>query len=222
MINRRMKEKYSLHVQLLYSKKTKVVYGELDPNFRNRLTNNYLELPITYTIEFKRLVGETQAGMTKSFNWFLGAGPTVSYWMGGKGNLKSSNLIEDLQFTGLDYKVAFGADAATLETQTDLLNVTRANRLQFSINFAGGIIVEPAGFQKIILTASLELGQSFIAKENNGFFSGSNVDLDPQRAKFHSLRFSVGYVLDMKLESRQRGKSTIKNKAAANIRKKKR
>lgn len=223
MVMRRMKEKYSLHAQLLYSQKTKVVYGEAPtaPNFRSRTVNQYIELPITYTIEFKRLVGETQAGMTKSFNWFLGAGPTVSYWMGGKGNLRSDNLIEELRFEGMDYKVAFGVDSATLNSQFNLLNIKRANRLQFSVNFTGGVIVEPVGFQKVIITTSLELGQSFMAKNNTGYFTGSPVDFEPMRTKFHSVRFSVAYVLDMKLEGRQRGKSTIKNKSAANVRKKK-
>lgn len=226
MVSRRMKEKYTFNAQLLYTTKTKVVYGRdvegaSDPLYKNHMHNRFIELPMTYTIEFKRLVGETKAGLSKSYYWFLGAGPTVSYWMGGKGKVYSGNWHE-AQLPEQTYKVAFGLDSAALKSRPGLLNIAGANRFQFAINFTGGVILEPDGLQKIIISGSLEIGQRFMADNNSGYYTSSPVDLDPQRVKFHSVRLSVGYVLDTKIEDRKRGKSTVKNKNAANYRRKKR
>lgn len=226
MVSRRMKERYTFNAQLLYTTKTKVIYGRdvegaSDPMYKNHMHNRFIELPMTYSLEFKRLVGETKAGLSKSYYWFLGAGPTVSYWLGGKGKVFSGNWHE-AQLPEQTYKVAFNKDSATLATKMGLLNVRGANRFQFAINFTGGVILEPDGFQKIIISTHVELGQRFMADNNNGYYTSQPVDLDPQRVTFHSVRLSVGYVLDTKIEDRQRGKSTIKNKNAANYRRKKR
>ena len=218
MVSRRMKERYTFNAQLLYSRKTKLIFNELDPIYRNHQQNNFLELPLTYTIEFKRLVGQAQAGMTKSYTWFMGAGPTVSYWMGGRGTMKSSYLKEQL-IEELDYKIVFNEDSTRFATSTNLLNVTNGNKLQFAINFTGGVILEPVAFHKIILSAHLEVGQRFLAKSNEGRFSDNVSDFDPQRAKFHSIRISASYIFDLKLEESHRGKSTIRNRDAANVRK---
>jgi hypothetical protein len=222
MVSRRMKEKYILNAQLLYSHKTKLVVGESDPLYKNKLVGRYLELPIAYTLEFKRNMGETHAGLSKTYKWFVGAGPTVSYWMGGKGKLQSSELKE-VFIDHLDYKVTFNKNnnELTSENAGNTLNVTDPKRFQFSLNFTGGVALEPVGFQKIVIAAHLEIGQTFFSEENLGFFPGSEVDFDPQRSRFHSLRFSVGYLFDTQIEKRKRGKSTINNKSAANMRKKK-
>jgi Outer membrane protein beta-barrel domain len=227
-VSKRMKEKYCLNVQLLYSRKNKITKGGsgefADPLFKNHLHNNYLELPISYTLEFKRSVGGNHAGMAKTYNWFVGAGPTVSYWMGGKGKLSSSEVQEDLVVSQVAYKVRFNMDSAQLVNArgAHIMNVSNPNRIQLALNFTGGVALEPIGFQKIILAAHLEIGQTFFAKTNDVNFLMSKNDNDPQRANFHSLRFSVSYLIDTKIENRQRGKSTIKNKSAANVRKKKR
>ena len=49
-----------------------------------------------------------------------------------------------------------------------------------------------------------------MADNNSGYYTSSPVDLHPQRVKFHSVRLSVGYVLDTKIEDRKRGRVRLK------------
>jgi Outer membrane protein beta-barrel domain len=233
MISRRIREKFYLNAQLIYSQRGKHIVGPenyvFDPNiqgpdplFKNIQTNRYIELPIYYMLEFKRTVGsgEGMGGKMKAYRWFIGAGPTVSYWMGGRGKLQSSWLKEDL-IDHMKYKTVLRTDSLDQPGGADKMLVTDPNRFQFAINFTGGIALEPVGFQKIVISAHLEIGQSFIGKNNDGFFPGSKVDRDELQAKYHSIRFSVGYLFDTKIEKKKRGKSTIKNKSSSSSKGKK-
>lgn len=227
MVSRRLHNSFYLTAQLNYSQKGKIVKGSSkgafeqggqppDPLYKNTQTNRFIELPIYYMIEFKNTVGSKsgQAGIIKSYKWFLGAGPTVSYWLGGKGKLQSSWLKEDF-IDEMDYRIVFDSDSLHKMKGADKMYVGDANRLQFAINITGGIALEPVGFQKIVLALHLELGQSFLSKTSFGYFPGSNVDRDELKSKYHSLRFSVSYLFDTKVEKAKRGKSTIKNKKSS-------
>jgi hypothetical protein len=227
MMSRRIKDRFCLNAELIYSQKGKIVKGKTDPFtynqngqtkignpdplYYNKQRNHFIELPIYYMLEFKRTVGKHagMAGQQKAYKWFIGGGPTISYWLGGKGNLQSSWLKEDL-IDNLKYKVVFNKDSLKQSEDAHVMNVTGPNRVQFAINLTGGIALEPVGFQKIVIAAHLELGQSFMAKKNPGVFPGSNADQDVLRAKYHSLRLSVSYLFDTKVEDKKRGKSTNK------------
>jgi Outer membrane protein beta-barrel domain len=228
MVERRIKGRFCLNAQLIYSQKGKIVKGTSnavfdinsqapDPLYQNKQTNRYIELPIYFNLEFKNNVGKSEgmAGTLKSYKWFIGGGPTISYWLGGKGKLQSSNVKEDLQMKNMAYKINFRSDSIQNLTDITKMYVTNPNRLQFAINITGGIALEPVGFQKIVIAAHLELGQTFMSKGNSGYFPGSKVDHDELKAKYHSLRFSVSYLFDTKIEKSKQGKSTIKNKGAS-------
>lgn len=224
MVSRRIKERFCLNAQLMYTQKGKYIKGGLDslpfeikpdPRYRNKQTNRFIELPIYYMLEFKNSVGKApgMAGKSRSYKWFVGGGPTISYWLGGKGALQSSSL-QEVFVNELDYKIVFKKDNSSLSqtADADKMNVTDPNRFQFALNLTGGIALEPVGFQKIVIAAHVEIGQTFFSKGDPGYFPGSNVNMDVLKAKNHSLRISVSYMVDTKIEDRQRGKSTIKNK----------
>ena len=228
MVSRRMKDRFCLNAQLIYSQKTKLVKGTSnpifpvstqapDPLYRNKQTNKFIELPIYYMLESKNTVGKESglAGQLKAYKWFVGAGPTISYWLGGKGKLKSSETIEFTPIGHVNYTVAFKNDSIQNLQGDNKMYARDANRFQFALNFTAGIALEPVGFQKIVIAAHLELGQTFIGKNLPGYFPGSKNDSDELKARYHSLRFSVGYLFDTKIEKRKRGKSTIKNKSTS-------
>jgi Outer membrane protein beta-barrel domain len=242
MVSKRIKDHFLLNIECIYSNRGKNIKGKTepfqynfngqvrvgnpDPLYRNRQRNHYIELPISYLLEFKNSVGKESgmAGQQKSYKWFIGAGPTVSFWMGGRGKLESSWLREDL-IDELGYGIVFKSDSIHNLIGNDKMFVANPRRFQFALNFTGGVALEPVGLQKVVIAAHLELGQSFIGKRipekalngepEDGYFPGSNVDRDALRAKYHSLRFSVSYIFDTKIENRKRGKSTIKNKSTS-------
>ncbi len=216
MAQMKVKKNFTLNAQLLYAYKTKTINGtdasRTDSQFRLTSSMNYIELPIYYALEFKRLTGDLtgQGGQTKAYNWFIGAGPVISYWMSERGTLRSSNLHEIL-IDQLDYTTRFGQPDSLLNPNTDIAvkNVSAPNRFQFGINITGGISFEPVGFHKIIASMQLTIAQSFMGT-SDGHFVLVPDDVDVMKAKNHSLRFSIAYLLDTKIDKRKKGKSTKK------------
>lgn len=216
MAQMKMKKNFTLNLQLLYSYKTKTINGtdasRTDSQFRLTSSMNYIEMPIYYALEFKRLTGDLtgQGGQVKAYNWFIGAGPVISYWMSESGTLKSSNLYEIL-IDQLNYTTRFGQPDESLNPSTDIAikNVNNPNRFQFGINITAGISFEPVGFHKIVASTQLTIAQSFLAKSDGHFILVPD-DVDVMKAKNHSLRFSIAYLFDTKLDKRKKGKSTVK------------
>src|SRR5690606_8367111 len=169
--------------------------------FRNQATYNYLEMPILYTAEFKGTFGSG-----KEYKWYFGAGPNVSYWLGGKGRMTSSDLNE-LVIDELAYKVVFYKDPETIAENE--MTVVDPNRMQLGLNIGAGFVFEPLGYQKFMLLFRYELGHSFLSRTTDGDFEPV-IYQDDMRVRNHGLRISFAYLIDTKISERKKGKSTIK------------
>jgi hypothetical protein len=166
-------------------------------------------MPILYTAEFKGKLGEKS---NKEFKWFLGAGPTISYWLGGKGVLSDGDLVE-ANINSLPYKITFDKSRENIERGE--MNITDANRIQLGLNIAAGLILEPVGFNKIIVTLRYEHGHSFFSRDNNGYFGGFDNDLyyqDELQVRLQTLLVSLQYYIDLKTDQRKKGKSISNDK----------
>jgi hypothetical protein len=203
---------YVLGAQLLYSYRSKQVNGtdgnNSDSQYKFNSNMQYLELPIFYLVEFKSLNGNPtgRGGRVKTYNWFLGGGPTISYWLSGKSTLRSSNLLEN-NIDHINYTAVFGSDNSGVapDIHSTKEYIGDANRFQFAINITGGIAFEPVGLHKIVTFAQLNIAQTFFAKSD---VSLPTYDVDVLRAKNHSFRLSVAYLFDTKIETSKKGKST--------------
>lgn len=212
----RVRKNFVLNAQLLYSQRTKHLVGtndsRADAAYDLRATMRYIELPIFYTVEFKRLSGDPtgQGGRVKTYNWFIGGGPTIAYWLSGSGTLNSSNLTEN-NYPPITFTNTFGKDNTTLDDKknANIENLPDANRWQFGINLTGGIAFEPVGLHKIVTAVHVNIAQTFLGK-TQGYFPGSpsHLDVDIVKAKNHSIRLSIAYLFDTKIEKSKKGKST--------------
>ncbi len=197
----RVQKRFFLHTSFLYSTKGKIATMENDPLYRNEVRYSYIEVPIIYTVEFKG-----NFGGNKQFKWYAGAGPNISYWLGGKGKLSSSLLAEG-GIDELEYRVAFDKDM--YEVESDEMGVKEPTRIQLGLNIATGFVFEPMGYQKIMLLFRYELGHSFLSRTTDGVFE-SVLHTDAMRIRNQGFRISLSYLIDLKTEQRKKGKSTIK------------
>lgn len=219
MASMRVRKNFLLNAQLLFSQSTKHIAGtsqsRADSQFDLKSTMRYIELPIFYLVEFKKLSGDLtgQGGQTKTYNWFVGGGPIISYWLSNKGTLKSSWLAENL-IDHVDFTTVWGKDNAKLNPATDANkeNISSPNRFQFGINITGGLSFEPTDGHKIVTALHFNIAQTFFAK-SDGFFPVSPFDGDVLKSKNNSIRFSVAYLFDTKLEKAKKGRSTTKIKS---------
>jgi len=204
---------FVLNAELLYSYRSKHVRGLADKQYKFDSDMRYLELPIFYVLEFKKSKGDPtgRGGRTKTYNWFIGGGPTISYWLSYKSSLRSSNLIENY-IDKVDYKAVFGPDPDNSGTTPDINSTTEyipnLNRFQFAINITGGVAFEPVGLHKIVTFAQLNIAQTFFGKTDVSLPSD---EVDIMRAKSHSFKISVAYLFDTKIETSKKGKSTKGN-----------
>jgi hypothetical protein len=173
----------------------------------------YIELPLFYVLEFKKNTGTFtgQGGQTKTYNWFIGGGPVISYWLSNSGTIKSSYLLEN-NIESLDYTTVFGKTKEASDPIADarIEGITNANRFQFGLNLTGGVAFQPIGAHKVVTSVHIYFAQTFLSDSGDGFFPISFVDVDLLKVKNHTIRFSVAYLFDTKIETRNKGKTTQK------------
>ncbi|MFZ6011696.1 MAG: outer membrane beta-barrel protein [Bacteroidota bacterium] len=202
----RVRKRFFLHSSFIYSQKGRVIKGEVDPLLKHKARFNYFEVPMLYTVEFK---GHVKGG--KEFKWYLGAGPNISYWLGGRGEIYEEGINErNISQTPLKYKIVF--DKETDALPFDEMNVQDPNKLQLGLNLSAGIVFEPFGYQKFMLTGRFELGHSFLSKTGSGVFSSTDKYQDVLQVRNNGFWLSLAYLVDLKVEDRKKGKSTIKKK----------
>ena len=148
-------------------------------------------------------------GKSKEFKYYLGAGPNISYWLGGRGKIYNSDLAESTEFSqsDLSYRIVFKKDPASLSS--DEMNVADPNRIQLGLNIASGLVFEPVVNQKILLMIRYELGHSFLSPSSNGTFTSTYYQ-DVLQSRNQGVRISVSYLVDLRIDDRKKGKSTIR------------
>lgn len=197
----RVRKRFFLHTSFVYSTKGATIEGKRDPFLKDKFKYNFIEVPIMYTYEIKMHVGPN-----KEFKWYLGAGPNLSYWLAGKGTLSSSSLNEQA-LDKIDYKIVFPGKTAG---EYDMI-VEDPNRIQLGLNLSGGFVFEPMGYQKIMLTIRYEMGHSFLS-DQFGYFLKEDQYYAVLRSRNNGVRVSLAYLVDLKTETRKKGKSTLNKK----------
>ncbi|MEJ2004923.1 MAG: outer membrane beta-barrel protein [Cyclobacteriaceae bacterium] len=200
----RVRERFFLHTELLYSYRQQIIRGKLDEQLKSKTMNHYLELPISFKINFDSRIKNLK------YEWFLGAGPNLAYWIGGSTLLKSSELAE-VDMSGTEYSIAF-KQIPVSNPDNSKLYVDDANRMQLGIHVVGGLMFEPIKGRAFIVDVRFDYGHSYLAREDYGYFPGLIDYSEPTRSRYHALKVGVTYVLDTKVSESKKGKSTVKER----------
>jgi hypothetical protein len=198
----RVRKRFFLHASLLYATKGRELKSTMDGLLNSNARYHYIDMPVNYTVDFKGKIGKG-----KEFKYFLGIGPNISYWLGGKGKFYNSELEEE-NLGEIRYSIKFNSTDS--DPSENAMTVTKANRLQLGLNVVAGLIIEPWAKQRFMFSVHYELGHSYLAK-SNGAFSGVYYT-EPLRASNQGFRISLAYLVDLKTEERKKGKSTINRK----------
>jgi hypothetical protein len=208
-ISKRIKNHFIFNTGLQYAHKQLHLKSALDPLLNIRQGFSYIELPISYTLEFREHLGGKKAGISKDYEVFAGAGPVISYWMGSRGTFTSSAVQETL-ISEIKYTTTFHFNPADLASASDLSKIymADANRFQFALQLVGGISFEPLGLQKIVITGKVEIGQTRFSKELGGFLPANFVERVPLKSRPISFGVNAAYIFNTKYEDSRKGKST--------------
>jgi hypothetical protein len=202
----RVRKRFFLTSSFLYSTKGKSVEGtsnaKADNLLKHNVTYKYIDIPIIYSVDFRAKVGPNT-----EFKYFVGLGPNISYWLGGKGTLYNTIYSEN-QIPELEFKIAFNKDEN--EAEENEMTIKDPNRVQLGLNLAAGIVLEPVPFQKFMFVIRYELGHSYLSNEGDGHFPNTTYK-DNLRTRVQGVRASLFYMIDIRTEERKKGKSTIKS-----------
>ena len=202
----KVKDRYFLNTEYLYSQKGKSVEGKIDPNLNDRVRYHHLDVPVLFSMHFK---GNLPKG--QQFKWYLNAGPTVSYWLGGNGVIKSGDLVEN-GIAELKYKIAFGTRPD--HNNADILYINDVKRLQFSMSIGGGLLIEPVDKQKIMIDLRYDIGHTRIGTPQSSQFLVPADYQDSLKGRNKGIRLSLIYLLEFTSDHKERnkGKSTLNPK----------
>jgi hypothetical protein len=207
----RVSKDFFLQTSVLYSWKGKHLEGKEDSLFRQNVNYQYIDVPILFTKELK-----LKAGNSRYYKIYLGAGPQVSYWIGGKGVLANSDLNENginPPAYDLPYHVTFTRKDPA-DVAEDEMNIQVPNRIQLALNFSAGVILEPDPFNRIMVSLQYSMGHSFLSDESHGDFGHDGVVVykDDLQTRFHTISLSAAYFIDLQTETKDKGKSTMNKK----------
>ena len=185
-----VKEPFSLHAELLYSIKGKVVSLPEDA-LKNKARYQYIELPIMMRVN-----------VWPEKNIYLGIGPNLSYWIGGSGK------IDDLEspdgFT--KYKVNFRSSASP-----DDLHISDPNRLQLGLLFGLGKQFKLQDDRRLTFELRYEMGHSFLGKADDAYLDTLDFT-DNLESKHQILSVNVGYFWVLHKKSKRKKSSTYRAK----------
>jgi Outer membrane protein beta-barrel domain len=202
-VSLRAYKRFYLTTSLLYSKKGKVIESDIDSKLKNKVVYSHIDLPILYTAQFK---GSLKGN--KGFKYYIGGGPNVSYWLGGKGTIASTDIVEG-GVSSIPYTVVFRKQFE--DVADNEMNIAEPNRIQIGINLVAGIVLQPLGFNEVNIMLRYERGHSFLGN-TNGIFPAATDYADVLASRNSGVRLSIAYMIDLKTDQRKKGKSTINKK----------
>lgn len=211
-ISFRAQKRFFLQTSFLYSQKGKVLHSRDNSGTYNNTKFRYIDIPILYTAEFNAKIGKN-----KVYKWYFGVGPTISYWLGGKGVLIHGDLNENSinpPAYDLPYKITFNKDSASVASNE--MNIRQPNRIQLGLNVSAGLIFEPIKTHKVMINFRYAFGQSFLSRESKGEFGlpGILYYQDELKVRSREVVLSLHYFIDLKPDQRKKGKSTSKVKSS--------
>ena len=195
-----VRKSFYMHTALIYSRKGKNLRSDQAPDLKQREVDHCIDMPVLFTHEFKLKIGRY-----KVVKFYGGIGPNISYWLGGRGTLNTSQLLED-GYPPIRYSVGFKAQDSN---GASVVTVHESNRFQLGLNISLGAAFEPWGYHKVYVNLRYELGHSYLGKGLPTNFPGVNDYSDDTHARNMGLRLSASYLIDLKTSERKKGKSTM-------------
>jgi hypothetical protein len=200
-ISFKVKDRYFLHTEYVYSQKGKILKGEIDPDLHDEVKYHHIEVPILFTMHFKGHLSKT-----REFKWYAGVGPNVSYFLGGNGVINSGEHKENYS-APTEYSIEFGSRKDTYHPE--IVFYPEANRFQFGLNFGAGLLFEPGQSNKVMVYFRYEVDQTRIGRSLADYQRPNNYD-DNLRSRNRAFKVSIIYMTEFNLDkkSRNKGKST--------------
>lgn len=195
----KLKEMIHFYSELYYShkgKKTIITQSSIT----NDAVYHFLELPVL--VRFKFNAGKVSSG---PLNWHLDVGPSISYWLGGKGNLSSDGPL-------YPFKVIFGYPPES-GGAIDEMYITNANRWQWGLMAGVGMDYPVTKGQIVFIDFRVSFGGTNLGEYDSEVFMPILGFSDSMNVRFLEFSLGAAYVFEVDWNTLTRkGKSTVKKR----------
>ena len=173
-INVPLEDNYSLTTELNYQRLgRRSIIRDSNSDIPFKENYNFLEVPMMLRREFEVYLVENMKSA-----WHLEIGPSISYWMGGKGEFK--DIAEPFK-----YKIEFGEPR---ETTDDIMFIENANRFLFGLKIGAGIKLQTRAREFVGIHLRYTHGQTFLGKK------GSSATLSNSFIQYTAVQNSSNYM----------------------------
>ena len=186
------------YAEFYYSLKGKETFI-VDAGLTNNSTYHFLELPVLLRFSFNG--GKVSSG---TYNWHVDIGPTVSYWLAGKGELYSDGPTSE-------YDIVF-VDELPQDLGFDKMYITNANRWQWGLMAGVGIEYPVYKHQLVFIDLRVGLGGTNLAEAEGKAQIPILGFSDSMDVRFLEFSLSAAYTFQVDWALTKKGKSTVKKR----------
>ena len=177
-------KKFGLHTELNLSVKGSKTKRMGADHIKNKINNFYLDLPLLLKLD--------AGGKTK--NWFILFGPTISYWLAGKGHIRGSEL-DEYNVSQFDYTLYFNEDNAIAN---DGVYVPSSNRILYSLTFGIGHSIVTRQGQEFTIDLRYDMGHTHFSDSRESRLLDLATFQNNFQGNHQVLSLSVIYLFDLK------------------------
>lgn len=191
-VNVKVSDLFSLQTEWLYEESRKHIEHRLLGDWQKE-TYRYLSLPLLLRVSVPSGYNE----------FFFNAGPRISYWLGGEGEIMHGEVL-DFEMETLRYEMVFSESGDNFR-----FPIQDANRFQLGLDFGVGALF-PMGTQSLMVDFRYFVGHTNMVKSDIKYLPLTFYEDNLQHTQ-HMLSLSLSYLFNLDFhELKTKGKSTGK------------
>ncbi len=192
LINFPLKNNYSFQAEAGFSQQgRKIAFN--DGTWENKCTYYFGDFSMALRRSFKLYIGKDIPA-----NWFINVGPSINYWIQGKGEIDTGSD------PGQKYSILFDK---TSDLSYDKMFLSDINRWLFGLSGGIGFNATTLRNQKIVTELRFSFAKTYLGRENSATINILGFK-DNLKANLITTSLSVAYVFDKDILKSKMGKST--------------
>jgi len=193
---------YSVQTEITYKRVTKSITSRLTSPIITNNTFNYLSVPFLLRVSFGK----------EPVHYFIGGGPELNIWLGGKGDIKLDEFSEGpvgvLDEEDNLYKRNYDFVFRQSKSSTDKWVVQSANRVQYTLTAVAGVYLDLRTNGRLLFEGKYMWGHSNFGFNNNPDFIWDSY-YENFENRINMATISVTYLFQYDSKVAKKGMSTI-------------
>ena len=182
---------FSFYSELYYTRKGKRLSGGIKDQFENKAIYNYIELPVLARMTFHENI------KGRVFEWHLNGGGLISYWISGRGQIRSFEF-DETNVTVLNYTIGYKPKPEEIFDEEFVIYMEEPNRVQVGLILGGGLLFHnPSKSKKNIFMVDLRytLRHSWLGRDCE-VDGGLDEYYEDFRTMEHIITLNLGYLFE--------------------------